>query len=80
MEPYSRGITVVFVSAILAHLRHVNTCRIVFPSAMRADRDQAIWTLQTSQIGVASPSIERLSNSTATPFRVGNYSISPCNQ
>jgi hypothetical protein len=41
----------VLVSSISLQRGQMNTCRIAFSAATRADLDQAISTLQESQIG-----------------------------
>jgi hypothetical protein len=60
-RPYSGGFfTDVFASPMSAQRGQINTCRTACSSAMRADLDQSISILQTSQIGEFSVSIERL--------------------
>jgi hypothetical protein len=52
------------VSLIAAQRSPMNTWRIAFSSATRADRDHAISMLQDWQIGAANCAIDRLSVST----------------
>jgi hypothetical protein len=70
-RPYSLDAFIgVLVSTTPPQRGQMNTCTIACSSATRADLDQAISTLQESQIGAASCSIDRLCSTVAIPALV----------